>query len=359
MKYAGSSASVHGGRYAGFTVIELMVAMVISLLLLGGVVTIFVSSKGTYERVERLSRTQEAGRFALDAIVRDIRSAGYMGCSRPSTWANTLNGATTTLAWNFADAIRGYEFSSGSTWSPALPGGLTNISTGAPNGSDALVLRVPMAASTSATLRLTDKMASTTSTMTIAPVPSGATAPLEVGSVVMLADCHARAVFQITAYDPATGVIDHAAAGTAPGNASNNIEHPFEANSQIVPVRTVAYYIGTSAGPPARTGLWRVAGSGAAEELVEGVERMELRFGVDTNDDRIADSYTTADSVGLANWGNVISVSVALLVRSPDEYGTERDAGSYILLDKTFTAPSDRHVRQVFVSTATLRNRAL
>lgn len=159
MKYARSSASVHGGRYAGFTVIELMVAMVISLLLLGGVVTIFVSSKGTYERVERLSRTQEAGRFALDAIVRDIRSAGYMGCSRPSTWANTLNGATTTLAWNFADAIRGYEFSSGSTWSPALPGGLTNISTGAPNGSDALVLRVPMAASTSATLRLTDKMA--------------------------------------------------------------------------------------------------------------------------------------------------------------------------------------------------------
>jgi type IV pilus assembly protein PilW len=352
MKYAGSSASAHGGRHGGFTVIELMVAMVISLLLLGGVVTIFVSSKGTYERVERLSRTQEAGRFALDAIVRDIRSAGYMGCSRPSTWANTLNGATTTLAWNFADAIRGYEFSSGSTWSPALPGGLTSISTGPTNGSDALVLRVPMAASTSATLRLTDKMASTTSTMTIAPVPSGATAPLKIGDVVMLADCHARAVFQISAYDEATGVIDHAAGGSTPGNSTNNLEHAFEANSQIVPVRTVAYYIGTSGG---RTGLWRVAGT-TAEELVEGVERMELRFGVDTTDDRIADSYTTANNV--TNWDNVISVSVALLVRSPDEYGTERDTGSYVLLDKTFTAPSDRHVRQVFVSTATLRNRA-
>jgi hypothetical protein len=60
----------------------------------------------------------------------------------------------------------------------------------------------------------------------------------------------------------------------------------------------------------------------------------------------------------VTNWDNVISVSVALLVRSPDEYGTERDTGSYVLLDKTFTAPSDRHVRQVFVSTATLRNRA-
>jgi type IV pilus assembly protein PilW len=354
MKYARLSAPGHAGRHGGFTVIELMVAMVISLLLLGGVVTIFVSSKGTYERLERLSRTQESGRFALDTIVRDLRQAGYLGCSRPSTWANTLVGATTTLAWNFADAIRGYEFQSGSTWSPGLPTGLTNISTGAANGSDALVLRVPMPAASSATLRLTDKMTSQTGTIKIAAVPSGVTPALKVDDVVMVADCHARAVFQITAYDSATGVIDHATGGTGtPGNSSNDLLHAFEANSQIVPVRTVAYYVGTSAG---RTGLWRVAGSAAPEELVEGVERMELRFGVDTTGDRIADSYTTANSV--TDWANVISVSVALLVRSPDQYGTERDTNTYQLLDKAFTAASDRYVRQVFVTTATLRNRA-
>lgn len=360
MNHCRSSARVSGGRQGGFSVIELMVAMVISLLLLGGVVTIFISSKGTYERVERLSRTQESGRFALDAIIRDIRSAGYMGCSRPSTWANTLTGATTTLAYNFAEAITGYEFASGTTWTPGLPTGLTSIATGAVNGSDALVLRVPTPAASSATLRLTDKMTSGTSTMTIAAVPSGATAPLKNDDIVMLADCHARAVFQITGYDPATGVIDHAIGsspdGGLPGNAGDDLGHAFEANSQIVPVRTVAYYIGKPVGGNA--GLWRVAGGAAAEELVEGVERMELRFGVDTNNDRIADDYVTANSVG-ANWGNVISVSVALLVRSPDQYGTERDANTYTLLDKTFTAPSDRYVRQVFVSTATLRNRAL
>ncbi len=356
MKYAVSSAPVGGGRQAGFTVVELMVAMVISLLLLGGVVTVFTGSKRTYERLERLSRTQESGRFALDAIVRDIRSAGYMGCSRPSTWANTLN-TPTSLAWNFAEPIRGYDYQSGTTWSPGLPTGLTNIAGTPLNGSDALVLRVPMPTATSATLRLTDKMTAQTGTLQIATVPSGVTPALNVDDVVMLADCHARAVFQITAYNPSTGVIDHAqdVSGQTPGNASNDLGHAFEANSQIVPVRTVAYYIGTSAG---RTGLWRVAGSGAPEELVEGVERMELRFGVDTSGaDRIADSYTTAGSVG--DWGNVISVSIALLVRSPDEYGTERDTRTYNLLDKTYTAPSDRFVRQVFVTTATLRNRAL
>ena len=53
-------------RSRGFSVIELMVAMAISLLLLGGVISIFVSSKSSYETNERLSRIQENGRFALN-----------------------------------------------------------------------------------------------------------------------------------------------------------------------------------------------------------------------------------------------------------------------------------------------------
>jgi type IV pilus assembly protein PilW len=341
-------------RDGGFSVVELMVAMAISLLLLGGVVTLFTSSKTTYERVERLSRIQETGRFALDAMMRDIRSAGYVGCARPSTFANTLNNSG-ALAWNFDNAILGYDFQSGTTWSPALDASMTaTAASGATNGSDALVLRVPAAADTSATLRLTDKMASPTSTLSIAPVASTATAPVKVGDVVMLADCHARAVFEITDYTKTTGVIDHRAVAGTPGNATNDLAHAFEANSQLVPIRTVAYYIGTSGG---RIGLWRISGSGAAEELVEGVERMELRFGEDTNGDRIADTYNSANGVG--DWANVITVSLALLVRSPDEYGTERDAKTYTLLDQTFTAPNDRHVRQIFATTATLRNRAL
>ena len=173
----------------------------------------------------------------------------------------------------------------------------------------------------------------------------------------MLADCHARAVFAISSYTPTTGIIDHAAgAGSngGPGNVSNDLGHAFEMNSQVVPMRTVAYYIGTSVA--GRTGLWRIAGAAGAEELVEGVERMELRFGEDTTGDRIADTYNTAG--GVANWANVMTVSLALLVRSTDEYGGERDAKTYKLLDKNFIAPNDRHVRQVFVTTATLRNRA-
>jgi type IV pilus assembly protein PilW len=196
-------------------------------------------------------------------------------------------------------------------------------------------------------------MTSQTGTLAIAPVAGTGTAPVKVGDVVMLADCHARAVFEITDYTKTSGVIDHRAIAGTPGNATNDLGHAFEANSQLVPVRTVAYYVGTSGG---RTGLWRISGAGVPEELVEGVERMELRFGEDTNGDRIADAYNSANAV--ANWGNVITVSVALLVRSPDEYGNDPDAKTYTLLDNTFTAPGDRHLRQIFATTATLRNRA-
>src|SRR5690606_34685195 len=70
------------------------------------------------------------------------------------------------------------------------------------------------------------------------------------------------------------------------------------------------------------------------EELVEGVENMQLRFGVDTsttaNGDGAIDEYRTAEEVvdGATdeavidqNWRRVLSVRVALLLRSPGRAG--------------------------------------
>src|SRR4051794_24843321 len=71
---------VHNNR-RGFSLVELLVAMGLSLILLAGVATMFASSRGSYETNERLARLEENGRFALDTIARDIRSAGYLGCS--------------------------------------------------------------------------------------------------------------------------------------------------------------------------------------------------------------------------------------------------------------------------------------
>jgi type IV pilus assembly protein PilW len=80
-----------------------------------------------------------------------------------------------------------------------------------------------------------------------------------------------------------------------------------------------------------------------------------VQYGVDTNGDVIVDEYRTADDV--SDWNDVISVSVALLARSLEEYGVDTDQRSYTLLDVTVAAPTDRRLREVFTATASIRNR--
>lgn len=64
-------------RQRGLTLIELMVALVISLLLLGAILLMHLASRVTFLDAEQLSRVQENVRFASDYLVRDIRNAGF------------------------------------------------------------------------------------------------------------------------------------------------------------------------------------------------------------------------------------------------------------------------------------------
>jgi prepilin-type N-terminal cleavage/methylation domain-containing protein len=62
---------------AGFTLVELMIAMVLSLFLLGGLVLTFGTGRTAALEAEQLSRAQENIRFASDYLVRDFRNAGF------------------------------------------------------------------------------------------------------------------------------------------------------------------------------------------------------------------------------------------------------------------------------------------
>lgn len=61
----------------GFTLIELMIAMVLSLFLIGGVILMYSSTKAAYVDSDQMSRMQENIRFASDYMVRDLRNAGF------------------------------------------------------------------------------------------------------------------------------------------------------------------------------------------------------------------------------------------------------------------------------------------
>ena len=62
---------------AGFTLIELMVALTISAFLVGGILLMNFSGRAASIESEHLSRVQENVRFTSDFLVRELRNAGF------------------------------------------------------------------------------------------------------------------------------------------------------------------------------------------------------------------------------------------------------------------------------------------
>lgn len=61
----------------GLTLIELMVAALLAIFLVGGILLLHLSGRATFIDAEQLSRIQENVRFASDYMIRDIRNAGF------------------------------------------------------------------------------------------------------------------------------------------------------------------------------------------------------------------------------------------------------------------------------------------
>lgn len=97
-----SSAIMIQKRLQGFTLTEIMVALVISSILMAGVLTIMSSSKRTYALQSELSELQENARFIMEELARDLRMAGYGGCSGPIS-TNPLQGGQNDQTINDLD----------------------------------------------------------------------------------------------------------------------------------------------------------------------------------------------------------------------------------------------------------------
>ena len=329
-------------RQHGLTLVEIMVAMTIGLVLLGGVITILVSSQQTYRVNEALARIQENARFAFQILSRDIRMTGYMGCVGEGTVpVNTLNDSAAYL-WNFGQPIQGFE-AAGGGWTPALPVEITSPLGGhdilvirGVDGSGARVLSHPGGTPPgSANLKLT------------------ADSGLQDNDIVLVTDCLAAAVFQITNISTSAvqdNVVHNTGGGSTPGNATKNLGQSYE-GGEIIRISTRSYYVRTNPnGTPAL--YWR-RGNEAAEELVEGVEDMQIDYGVDTDGDRAADVYQTADLV--VDWENVVSVRINLLMQSTED-NIASQPQTYTF-NGAVTTSADRRLRKTYSTVVALRNR--
>jgi len=356
-------------KQTGLTLIEVMIAMLLGVFLIGGVIQIFISTKQTYRMQENLSRLQENGRFAMDFLTRDIRMAGYRGCSGRPVVHNILNNPTGFL-YDFNTAISGFEATSETAWTPIIDADITSPL----GGSDVITIR--RAANQAFTV---DDQAETTSSLALQAAAATVANLTSAGflksdgtnncKIAVVSNCSDATVFQVSTIEGR--VLSQAPAGNCtadpgPGNATTNLRRRYDMGGQIYTIDTISYYIRLN--PNNQPSLYRRVGSGNAEELVEGVEQMQIVYGIDAeansrqNGDGIPNYYTSAAAINpgggalTPNMDQVVSVRVSLLLRTIEDNLTEAPV-PYSYNGNTGIDPQDRRIRRVFSSTISVRNR--
>jgi type IV pilus assembly protein PilW len=319
----------------GMTLIEIMIAMLIGVFLIGGVLQIFVGTKHTNRMLEELSRIQENGRYALGFLADDIRSAGFMGCPplRPPPLP-TLPIVPIIAAG--IPALTNNTFVFGvenvtANWSATACAAGNCIA-----GSDAITIRYAEGCGAN----LTAAMANVNANIQI---PSSSSCRFTPTGALLISSCSNVDIFR-------------------PLNDSSPIQHPalsfpYGIDAELYVYHSYTYFIREStSGAPGRS-LWRIDDvGGAATELIEGIEDMQILYGVDAlpagAPDESADYYVPADQV--ANWSQVVSVRISLLAVSFENITSQAVAYDY---NGSTIIPADNRLRRVFSSTVTVRNR--
>ncbi len=359
----------------GFSIVELLIAVTIGLIILSGVINVVLKSKTNKLQQDEIAFIQDNARFVVETLSSEIRMAGYMGCASPSTSlvANSIDGNF----FNFVN-MGGIEGFDGQTSVAGFPNPLTSQ---AKVGSDALIIR----RGDSDELNIESHNAASA---TIALYKQHNFPP---GTPLMIADANCRYVglFQVSAPNanalPASKIVHNT--GSVTSNCTKIIRGNFVCAPSCTPVScngygtatgsyspgskvmrfiSRAYFIGASnvmADMPALKRQSLVMESTLttrSEEIAQGVEEMQLLYGVDTNADGDVNQYRTAaqmdvDSSGAIDgkdWDKVKSVRISLVFRSQNPVSPSNQ--TQVINGVTY---NDRYLRQAVNSTVVIRNR--
>lgn len=290
------------GRNAGFTLIELMVTLVITLLVLMAGLSFYLMSRSSYQTIDDNANLEERGNFALSVMMRLMRQTAYVPIMPNQGGMMPVS----------AQMIGGLDNCSNPNDSETLACGAGV----AINGSDAVMIRYYGVGKSATQRNIPDE------------------------SVI---DCSGQ------------GVAGPANTDTA--DSERGLSVLFIANG--------------ANGKPSLMCKYRIRAANGAEgttfttqELVPGVETMQLLYGISTNGDDVPDKYVTASNVVSTDWVNVKTVKIALVVRADN---TSADAGTpatislfgplYTGANATYTPTVDtKSLRKLYYATVQIRN---
>jgi type IV pilus assembly protein PilW len=363
-----------------------MVALLIGTILMGAAISIFIGNKSTNSMVTELSRMQEAGRFAIDYMSEEIRLAGYYGCTSrfekidPGTVKLNVKTLTQTpFPFTEQDTVAGVHGFNGEDKGKFKP---------------TMVAHNLMRALYEIDGDISKKVVSETDVINIqrsniCQAPLTKTAITKNGvfelyaqsgcgfkqyDTVMIADCETADAFTIQnnpVNKNGNQTIQHS---VQLNNSDDFTVEEYGIDAYASKLRSNTFFVGTTdrfdkdenrndirksalyvaSWAPADNNTNLDATDYIVEELVEGVEDMQIQYGVDTSGDEYVDSYDRADQI--TDWSTVRNVRIHILMRSKDLITTE--AHDFEFLDKpNVNTRGDRRLRMVFSTTIALRNR--
>lgn len=277
----------------GLSLIELLVAMVLGLVVVGAVVINYASTGASSSRQNALGQMGEDAQLAFSLLARDLQMAGY---SQPIGITGT--GAAATFS---------KKFTGRPLFACATP--MVNAAAALAGGEDGVACEA-----------------------------AGSTAS---HSVVINYEVDAR-----------NAVVD---GGGTPINCLGSAAASLPIGTGTFTLVSNRYYVGTS-DATARPELKCAAPGVAGQPLIENVEAMQLWMGeADAANPRRPVRYVAPNAV--TDWGAVVAVRICLLMRSAETVLTDEDVATYRDCAGTEATSADRRIRRAFFSTVALRNK--
>ncbi len=329
-----------GRRERGLSLVELMVAMAIGTFLLAGAVSVFAKTRDLYRTNDAAARLQETARYAMSTIEADLRMANFWGLhSRADLVDNgpALDPAAIPAVdpgYALPADLNPYAVtinSCGAMWAVKLPAYIEGNNNA--YGLTCAAFGAAMAGADQLTIRRASVQAMTAGQLAASN-----------GQIKLQTS---RIQGQLFA-----------------GNAVPAGYSPPLSESRAVVVN--GYYIDTDSNqrpgtPSLRRKQLGFAGGAPVildQEIVPGIEDLQVEYGVDSNADQNADFFVPPGTA-IAAGQEIVATRVWLLVRAEQQEAGFVDGRTYTYADRVGAAaitPNDAFRRVLVSKTMTLRN---
>ena len=312
----------------GFTVVELMIALVLSMILSVAIVTVFTNNSYSFKQDENLARMQDDARHALREVAFDIRMAGhYADLHIPAAVA--------------ADGALSIGVDCG-------PAGDTNWmyrAVEAGTGNSMSIMAIDNATSSAAT--------AAHSCFQSGEILDGT----DIVAIKRVAGAEATVPVAGNVYLKTNGVVGYLYNGPAPAAAPFTVNVP----SADWAYRPSIYYIRQFANTPGdniptlcRKSL-RGSGPGMATEcLATGIENLQIEYGIDTSSDGHPNAYVPNPT--LVQMQDVVAARIFLLARTTEIDTRYENNKTYSISNAPDLVPGDSFHRRVFSTSVSIQN---